>query len=152
MHVLTVLMQIPLIFHFSRPRPSFKLLYASARFPCMANSYFSDCTSCTENMNVAWPFLVKELVRLPLFHPALAFMLLCEVTNAAAFFRVSHGLLGHRISFTLGLSGYLKPPGPCSKGTAHRLSEHVVPEESLLLHLLRTVTVLAVLLCVAARE
>ncbi|KAK4827357.1 hypothetical protein QYF61_017282 [Mycteria americana] len=39
--------------------------------------------------------------------------------------RVNHGVLGHLLSSTLGLFGYLKPSGPCSKGIACSLSEHI---------------------------
>lgn len=123
MHVLAVLMQTPLIFHFSRPQPFFKLLYALAHFSCIAIFYFSNCVSHIENINVAWPFLVKALMRLPLFH----LWHLCGSPKLRMVlpFSVSHGVQGHLLAFTLGLFGYLKPSGPCSKGIACSLKEPI---------------------------
>lgn len=95
MQVFTVLMQTPLILLFSRPQPSFDLLYALAHFPYIAIFYFSNCISYFENINLVWPFLVKELIKLSLCHPALASIWLSKVTNAPVIFWVSHGVLGH---------------------------------------------------------
>lgn len=66
MHVLAVLMHTLSILHFSRPQPSFKLIFfALAHLPYIVIFYFSNCLFHTENKNVVWPLPMKELLRRP---------------------------------------------------------------------------------------
>lgn len=66
MYVLIVLKQSPWILHFSRPYPSFKLLFSTVHLPYIAFFYFSNWISCVENINIVCPVHVRELITLPL--------------------------------------------------------------------------------------